>query len=438
MQQPRPPMANQVAQVNLRRRGGWHRGSQRIPTEEALKGHQCKGCGMLYHNICTGGTEEGYCSEQCPSIGLSWQGDFFAPALQDPAEQPHDNAVARRFGPAPEVGDTVQVAVPGVDRGKVDATTCTLVIIEVTAKGMYRLANLAGVVNRCYGQSDLAPMRCWLAPRRPPFCGRVQYRRGSCDRAPDNGRELFGVADKQPSRRIGLSEEEVKEGELGIARATAALKDSTAPLRSTSHIGVIKTSPPIALWLHLGGCGPPTQHSTLPFSRCLTMPSLDSPLASKPNEDEEEQHAAVQAQQEQQPEEEEDMDAFRTPAPLPIDLLITSSRNEDEQRLRAYVPDPNLPWDPDTYCAPCKAWAQCGAAQAKQARVMRARVAAKAGPAPVVGDVVRVPLAKDERGKVDPRLLACMMIEVTECSGCGRWFYQDHIWAPRSGSVAQH
>jgi len=27
MQQPRPLMANQVAQVNLRRRGGWHRGS---------------------------------------------------------------------------------------------------------------------------------------------------------------------------------------------------------------------------------------------------------------------------------------------------------------------------------------------------------------------------------------------------------------------------
>jgi len=139
-------------------------------------------------HVRAGGTEEGYCSEQCPSIGLSWQGDFFAPALQDPAEQPHDNggtaegqhhvthalrkrpldpvgspedaavtpfrrsvcqacgvaqakqagpmaaAVARRFGPAPEVGDTVQVAVPGVDRGKVDATTCTLVIIEVSSR----------------------------------------------------------------------------------------------------------------------------------------------------------------------------------------------------------------------------------------------------------------------------------------------------------------
>eukprot|EP00873_Tetraselmis_striata_P009185 jgi/Tetstr1/429449/TSEL_019357.t1 len=73
-------------------------------------------------------------------------------------------------------------------------------------------------------------------------------------------------------------------------------------------------------------------------------------------EDEEEQHAEEQAQQEQQPQEEEDMDAFRTPAPLPIDLPITSSRNEDEQTLCAYVPDPNLPWDPDTHCAPCKAW----------------------------------------------------------------------------------
>eukprot|EP00873_Tetraselmis_striata_P009479 jgi/Tetstr1/429743/TSEL_019636.t1 len=63
------------------------------------------------------------------------------------------------------------------------------------------------------------------------------------------------------------------------------------------------------------------------------------------------------------------MDAFRTPAPLPVDLPITSrisvnaqhdeqllTRNEDQQTLRAYVPDPNLPWDPDTYCAPCKAW----------------------------------------------------------------------------------
>jgi len=36
------------------------------------------------------------------------------------------------------------------------------------------------------------------------------------------------------------------------------------------------------------------------------------------------------------------------------------SRNEDQQTLRAYVPDPNLPWDPDTYCAPCKAWCDGG------------------------------------------------------------------------------
>mmetsp|Transcript_34567 Transcript_34567/g.87217 ORF Transcript_34567/g.87217 Transcript_34567/m.87217 type:complete len:93 (+) Transcript_34567:1129-1407(+) len=67
------------------------------------------------------------------------------------------------------------------------------------------------------------------------------------------------------------------------------------------------------------------------------------------------------------------MDAFRTPAPLPVDLPITSrisvnaqhdeqllTRNEDQQTLRAYVPDPNLPWDPDTYCAPCKAWCDGG------------------------------------------------------------------------------
>eukprot|EP00873_Tetraselmis_striata_P041487 jgi/Tetstr1/461751/TSEL_006840.t1 len=46
---------------------------------------------------------------------------------------------------------------------------------------------------------------------------------------------------------------------------------------------------------------------------------------------------------------------------------------------------------------------------------MRARVAAKAGPAPVVGDVVRVPLAKEDLGKVDPRFLTCVVSEVTEC-----------------------
>eukprot|EP00873_Tetraselmis_striata_P045972 jgi/Tetstr1/466236/TSEL_010792.t1 len=70
----------------------------------------------------------------------------------------------------------------------------------------------------------------------------------------------------------------------------------------------------------------------------------------------------------------QDMDAFRTPAPLPVDLPITSrisvnaqhdeqllTRNEDQQTLRAYyVPDPNLPWDPDTYCTLCKAWCDGG------------------------------------------------------------------------------
>eukprot|EP00873_Tetraselmis_striata_P021706 jgi/Tetstr1/441970/TSEL_030175.t1 len=61
---------------------------------------------------------------------------------------------------------------------------------------------------------------------------------------------------------------------------------------------------------------------------------------------------------------------FCTPVPnkevyLPITSRISVNaqhdeqlltRNEDQQTLRAYVPDPNLPWDPDTYCAPCKAW----------------------------------------------------------------------------------
>eukprot|EP00873_Tetraselmis_striata_P012745 jgi/Tetstr1/433009/TSEL_022346.t1 len=119
-----------------------------------------------------------------------------------------------------------------------------------------------------------------------------------------NKERVLRVADKQPSKIIGLSEEEAKE-----------VIESTRKL--------------------LPAC----------------------------------QMAEEQARQEQQPQEQEDMDAFRTPTPLPVDLPITSrisvnaqhdeqllTRNEDQQTLRAYVPDPNLPWDPDTYCAPCKAW----------------------------------------------------------------------------------
>eukprot|EP00873_Tetraselmis_striata_P007567 jgi/Tetstr1/427831/TSEL_001803.t1 len=67
--------------------------------------------------------------------------------------------VASKYGHAPQVGDPVQIDVPGVDRGKVDATTCTLVVIEVTDRSMHMLANMAGVINRKYGEVDLALMR---------------------------------------------------------------------------------------------------------------------------------------------------------------------------------------------------------------------------------------------------------------------------------------
>eukprot|EP00873_Tetraselmis_striata_P028174 jgi/Tetstr1/448438/TSEL_035707.t1 len=131
------------------------------------------------------------------------------------------------------------------------------------------------------------------------------------------------------------------------------------------------------------------------------------------------------------------MDAFRTPAPLPVDLPITSrisvnaqhdeqllTRNEDQQTLRAYVPDPNLPWDPDTYCAPCKSWCHGGhckigmliptAGLVKDHQCARGKAFYHViSTAPVVGDVVRVLLAKEDRGKVDPTFLTCV---VTECN----------------------
>eukprot|EP00873_Tetraselmis_striata_P013510 jgi/Tetstr1/433774/TSEL_022991.t1 len=126
------------------------------------------------------------------------------------------------------------------------------------------------------------------------------------------------------------------------------------------------------------------------------------------------------------------MDAFRTPAPLPVDLPITSrisvnaqhdeqllTRNEDQQTLRAYVPDPNLPWDPDTYCAPCKSWCHGGhckigmliptAGLVKDHQCARGKAFYHViSTAPVVGDVVRVLLAKEDRGKVDPTFLTCV------------------------------
>eukprot|EP00873_Tetraselmis_striata_P039892 jgi/Tetstr1/460156/TSEL_005472.t1 len=158
-----------------------------------------------------------------------------------------------------------------------------------------------------------------------------------------------------PHLRIGLSEEEVKE-----------VIESTKKLWPGCQIVPYNALP---------GQPPRVGISNLPISAELmdshvTEADLNMALGleeddmienlredvlapeKQAKEDEEEQHAEEQARQEQQPQEEEDMDAFRTPAPLPIDAL--SQRGPADTM--PLSPRPNLPWDPETYCAPCKAW----------------------------------------------------------------------------------
>ena len=64
-----------------------------------------------------------------------------------------------------KVGAVVQVAVDEVDRGKVDDSNATLVVVELVVTGIkrketkYRLAGLTGTVNTLYSRSYVKPLK---------------------------------------------------------------------------------------------------------------------------------------------------------------------------------------------------------------------------------------------------------------------------------------
>ncbi|KAK7605083.1 hypothetical protein V9T40_006941 [Parthenolecanium corni] len=58
--------------------------------------------------------------------------------------------------PNPDVGDTVRVQVPDVDRGKTDARSILACVIEKTEDGFYRLGTREGIINSLYARSQFA------------------------------------------------------------------------------------------------------------------------------------------------------------------------------------------------------------------------------------------------------------------------------------------
>ena len=86
-----------------------------------------------------------------------------------------------------KVGAVVQVAVDEVDRGKVDDSNATLVVVELVVTGSkrketkYRLAGPTGTVNTLYSRSYVKPLkkaiqRRWWAWTALFRTGRVSLR----------------------------------------------------------------------------------------------------------------------------------------------------------------------------------------------------------------------------------------------------------------------
>lgn len=86
-----------------------------------------------------------------------------AKALQSQAKIMQQLAL-RKMGRLPVVGDIVQLKIPDVDRGKMDASCLTAIVIEVTEAGMFRLATRAGVIRPCMNAASLQLVPSSVAP----------------------------------------------------------------------------------------------------------------------------------------------------------------------------------------------------------------------------------------------------------------------------------
>ncbi|KAF2893875.1 hypothetical protein ILUMI_12298 [Ignelater luminosus] len=58
--------------------------------------------------------------------------------------------------PKPDIGSTVRIPVPDVDRGRGDARSILAVVLESTEDGFYRLGTKEGVIAKYYSRSEFS------------------------------------------------------------------------------------------------------------------------------------------------------------------------------------------------------------------------------------------------------------------------------------------
>ena len=63
---------------------------------------------------------------------------------------------AKRFKPA-EVGNTVMVLIPDVDRGRADFKNIKAIVLSVNGDGMYQLGTEFGTLDQMYSRNQFAP-----------------------------------------------------------------------------------------------------------------------------------------------------------------------------------------------------------------------------------------------------------------------------------------
>ena len=63
---------------------------------------------------------------------------------------------AKRFKPA-EVGNTVMVPIPDVDRGRADFKNIKAIVLSVNGDGMYQLGTEFGTLDQMYSRNQFAP-----------------------------------------------------------------------------------------------------------------------------------------------------------------------------------------------------------------------------------------------------------------------------------------
>ncbi|CAH1972015.1 unnamed protein product, partial [Acanthoscelides obtectus] len=130
--------------------------------EESSGAHTCCICGQIIHAICADNTletEEGFGSKvTCPRCAqkecMSANKEKAIDGLQAQADTM--KKLSNQKFPAVEVGNTVTVPIPSVDRAKGDARNLLCVVTEKTEDGFYKTYNMSDlplkIVNMTQGE----------------------------------------------------------------------------------------------------------------------------------------------------------------------------------------------------------------------------------------------------------------------------------------------